>query len=159
MLRRHRWLPGLALLLLGPALSSCSGGRQISDPSLVAALRRSRDLWASRSVDDYRYTLQVSCFCTEQQTRPVVIEVRNGVRSSVTYAGTDVPADPALFTSYDSVEKIFALLEREINRPADRLTVVYDPAYGYPTDVSIDPSQQIADEELGLTVRSFQITR
>jgi len=152
-----RRLTCLVLLPLGLLLASCSGGRQAADPPLVAELRRSRDLWASRGVADYRYTLHVSCFCTPEQTGPVVIEVRGGVRASVIYADSGAPANPDLFARYDSVEKLFAFLEREINAPADRITADYDPVFGYPVDVGIDRVQIVADDELGLSVRSFTV--
>lgn len=152
-----RWFCCLALLPLGLVLTSCSGGGAVADRTLVAELRRSRDLWASRHVAGYRYTLQVSCFCPPPLTDRVVIEVRNGVRTSITFAGSGAPAPAELFAQYDSVEKLFAFLEREINAPADRISADYDPASGYPVDVFIDRIEPAADDELGLSVRSFEI--
>lgn len=156
---QHAPLRVLAFVLLGatlPLLSSCSGGGH-SDSPTADALRRNRAVWAARNVPAYRYTLQVSCFCGPDTTRPVTIEVRGGAATSRTYADDGTPANPDTFARYDTMEKIFAVIQAAIDQRAARTDAAYDPAYGYPTEGYIDPSVQIADEELGFRVRSFAI--
>ena len=113
-------------------------------------------LWESQAIDDYRYTLQVGCFCLVDVTRPVIVEVKDGQVATITYAEDGTAADPALFERYDSIEKLFAIInEAEAQEPA-RLDVTYDEATGVPQSVVIDISEQMADEELYLEVSDFE---
>lgn len=113
-------------------------------------------LWESQAIDDYRYTLQVGCFCLVEVTRPVTVEVKDGQVASITYVDDGTAADPALFERYDSVDKLFAIIkEAEAQEPA-RLDVTYDEATGVPQSINIDISEQMADEELYLEISGFE---
>lgn len=113
-------------------------------------------VWAAQGIDDYRYTVQVSCFCLVEATRPVIVEVKDGQAVSLTYADDGTAADPALFERYDSIDKIFAIIsEAEAQEPA-RLDVTYDEATGVPQSIAIDISEQMADEELYLEISGFE---
>ena len=112
--------------------------------------------WQAQELDSYRYTLQVGCFCIQEMTRPVVIEVRDGVVAGVTYAGDDSAADPALFEQYATVEALFAVIDEAAAQDPARLDVVYDETTGVPLSVDIDISEMMADEELYLDVSDFE---
>ena len=114
------------------------------------------EVWAAQEIDDYQYTLQTSCFCMVDATRPVDIVVRDGQVASITYADDATTADPMLFERYDSIDKIFAIIsEAEAQEPA-RLDVTYDEANGIPLSIAIDISEQMADEELYLEISGFE---
>ncbi|MFO7679606.1 MAG: DUF6174 domain-containing protein [Chloroflexota bacterium] len=113
-------------------------------------------VWAAQGIDDYQYTVQVSCFCLVDATRPVIVEVKNGQAVSLTYADDGTAADPALFEQYNSIDKIFAIIsEAEAQEPA-RLDVAYDETTGVPQSIAIDISEQMADEELYLEISGFE---
>ena len=38
-----------------------------------------------------------------------------------------------LFDKYATIDRIFAELEADLNGAADKVTVEYDPTYGFPT--------------------------
>lgn len=117
------------------------------------------ELWEAQGLESYRYTLQVGCFCLVEMTRPVVIEVRDGAVASISYAEDGSAADPTLFERYDSVEDLFAVIsEAEAQDPA-RLDVSYAEETGVPLSIDIDISEQMADEELYLTVSEFEALR
>ncbi len=112
--------------------------------------------WADQGIDDYRYTVQVGCFCIVEATRPVVVEVRDGQAVSFTYADDGTAADPALFERYGSMDKIFVIIsDAEAQNPV-RLDVTYDEATGVPQSIAIDISEQMADEELYLEITGFE---
>lgn len=113
-------------------------------------------LWESQDVNSYRYTLQVGCFCIVDMTRPVTIEVIDGEVASITYADDGSTADPALFERYDSIDKLFAVINDAQSQDPAQLDVTYDETYGVPLSVNIDISQMIADEELYLTISNFE---
>ena len=155
---RHAPYRVLALVLLGamlPLLSSCSGGGHHASSPTADALARGRAVWASRNVSNYRFTVRVVCFCPE--IRNVVIEVRNGVVVSRTYEDDGTPVDSEFLAQYDTVEKLFAVIQEAVDQKAVRLDAMYDPTFGYPKEAFIDISEQIADEEIGLSVRSFAV--
>lgn len=157
--RRRNWLvAALAVVLLavlvvvGLVWSGALPGGASADDAGDSPLAQ----WQAQGVDSYRYTLQVGCFCLQEMTRPVVIEVREGAVSSVTYADDGSAADAALFESYSSVEALFAVIDEAAAQDPARLDVVYDQATGVPLSVDIDISEQMADEELYLDVSNFE---
>lgn len=120
-------------------------------------LRFNRNLWNQRNISNYRYTLSNSCFCLPDARGPVVIEVRNGVTTSVTSVATGQPVDPQFFQQYNTIPKLFDVIEDAIDRRAYSLNVRYNSRLGYPTQIDIDYNSQIADEEIYLTIENFQI--
>jgi hypothetical protein len=134
-------------------------GRGISptpqNPS-AAQLQRNKQLWAKQNISKYRYTLRRSCFCLPKATEPVMIAVRNGKVTSIVAASNGQPANPEYFTKYDSIAKLFEIVEDAIARKAYRLSVTYHPTLGYPTKIDIDYDKQMADEELSLTIENLQ---
>jgi hypothetical protein len=123
----------------------------------LGQLKINRKLWGQQNISNYRYTLTRSCFCTPEARGPVVVEVRNGVTTSVTSVATGQPVSADLFKEYDTIPKLFNVIQDAIARKAFSLTVEYSPNRGYPTQINIDYNSQIADEELYLTVENFQL--
>lgn len=151
------------MLFLGlntPVLSQSPIDRAQSPAVTNLNLRRlqfNRNLWNQRNISNYRYTLSNSCFCLPDARGPVVIEVRNGQTTSITSVATDQPVDPQLFFAYDTIPKLFDVIQDAIKRRAYSLNVRYNPRLGYPTQIDIDYNSQIADEEVYLTIENFEI--
>jgi hypothetical protein len=55
-----------------------------------------------------------------------------------------------------TIDRIFAELASASVQEAERLEVAYDPTYGFPTEVTIDFVEQVADDELYLSVTGFE---
>lgn len=119
-------------------------------------LRVNQRLWNKQNITNYRYTLTRSCFCIAEAREPVIVEVRNGETVSVTSAATGQPVDPELFKQYDTIPELFKVIQDAIARKADKLDIQYAPQLGHPTQINIDYSFQLADEELFITVENFQ---
>jgi hypothetical protein len=120
-------------------------------------LQFNRNLWNQRNISNYGYTLSNSCFCVPDARGPVVIEVRNGQTTSITSVATGQPVDPQLFQQYNTIPKLFDVIQDAIDRRAYSLNVRYNSRLGYPTQIDIDYSSQLADEEVYLTIENFQI--
>jgi hypothetical protein len=120
-------------------------------------LQFNRNLWNQRNISNYRYTLSNSCFCVPDARGPVVIEVRNGQTTSITSVATGQPVDAQLFQQYNTIPKLFDVIQDAIDRRAYSLNVRYNSRLGYPTQIDIDYSSQLADEEVYLTIENFQI--
>ncbi|MBD2213700.1 hypothetical protein H6G27_28105 [Nostoc linckia FACHB-104] len=120
-------------------------------------LKFNRNLWNQQNILNYRYTFSNGCFCIPDARGPVVIEVRNGQTVSITSVATGQPVDPQFFQNYNTIPKLFNVIQDAINRKASSLNVKYEPRLGYPTQIDIDYNTQIADEEIYLTIENFQI--
>jgi hypothetical protein len=149
--------PLVSLILL---LAGCSGGSS-SGSGDAADLRRAQTRWARAGVRDYAYTVRVSAFAPGVQ-RPARITVQNGRAISIT-PGDDEPIplenNGQIFAAYDTVEDLFAVIQRAIDTRADSLNVDYDPVLGYPTRITIDYIRLAADDELGIQVSQFEAAR
>lgn len=154
-----------SLLLLAPALAQESERVQVQvNPGATTqvvnqasrTIRAQQRSWTQQGLRNYRYTLEVSCFCTEEMRQPVVIEVRDGVPTSYTYAATGQPANPSYYERYSTVPQLFNLVRAALYRNPNSLNVQFDPELAYPTQVNIDYSAMIADEEIYLTIRDLQ---
>jgi hypothetical protein len=158
---RRIWLllAALATLLIALAAVVLLGGPLAVGPGGLDGPQRPQALWEAQGYDHYRYTLQVGCFCMTDVTRPVVIEVRDGAVASITYADDGAPADPALFARYDTIDDLFTVIAEAASQNPARLDVTYAAETGVPLSVVIDISEQMADEELYLTVSDFQALR
>ncbi|BAY22191.1 hypothetical protein NIES2100_19540 [Calothrix sp. NIES-2100] len=123
-------------------------------------LEFNRRLWEKQNIVNYRYTFSNGCFCIPDARGPVVIEVRNGKTKSITSVETGQPVNnPEYFQNYNTVPKLFNVIQDAIARQAFSLDVNYSARYGYPTQINIDYNAQIADEELYLTIENFQVLR
>ncbi|MCC5636771.1 DUF6174 domain-containing protein [Nostoc sp. CHAB 5844] len=119
-------------------------------------LKVNRQLWNQQKLNNYSFTFSRSCFCLPKATQPVVITVRNGQVASIKAVNNNEPVDAELFQQYNSIPKLFGIIEDAIARKAANLTVKYDPKFGYPTQINIDYDQQVADEELYLTISNLE---
>jgi hypothetical protein len=145
-----RWLP-LAL-----TLTSCvSSPDDVSDD--VSAQRRK---WQSQQITSYRVQSSLSCFCIREATEPVLLEVRNRALVSVTRVSDGAPVPPSEWADrYYTVDEMFVLIASAERSGADEVRVSYDPRLGYPTQVFIDQSQQLADEERWFELAGLSPTR
>ncbi|MBD2505038.1 DUF6174 domain-containing protein [Anabaena azotica] len=154
----------LGLLLFLSMATPTISQPALAKPQLVATnklnvrqLTFNRNLWNKQNISSYRYTLSNSCFCITDARGPVIIEVRNGKTTSITSVATGNPVNPDFFQNYDTIPKLFNVIQDAIARQASSLTVSYDHQLGYPKQINIDYDAQIADEELFLTVENFQV--
>lgn len=123
--------------------------------SQLNQLTINRQLWKKQNIRNYRYQLSRSCFCAPKASGPIVVKVRKGKKTSITdAAGQSV--DQEIFKQYDTIPKLFNVIEDAIAKKASNLTVQYDPKLGYPTQINIDYNSQMADEEIYLTIEKFQ---
>ncbi|MBC1238788.1 DUF6174 domain-containing protein [Nostoc sp. 2RC] len=120
-------------------------------------LNFNRRLWNNQNISNYRYTFSNGCFCIPEARGPVIIEVRNGKIKSITSVATGQPVqNPEYFQNYNTIPKLFNVIQDAINRKAYSLDVAYNPRLGYPTQINIDYNSQIADEEIYLTIENFE---
>lgn len=143
----------ITLLLLVLILSACSvfSGSELS---------RSQTKWEQADVAHYRFLLSVSCFCPVSGLMPMTVEVKDGEIVSITdvngeaFPSTDPMSEFVL--KFATIDRIFTELGSEDVQKADKLTVSYDPTYGFPSEVTIDFIELATDDELYLSVSGFE---
>jgi hypothetical protein len=144
-----RALAAVALL----ATAACSNPTS----SRLDTLEANRTKFASMAGADYTIVVQRNCFCTPEATQPARLTVRGGAIVGVTRLAT---GEAGSADGYKTVAELFdyvanALQGRRSGNVAE-VRVSYDAQYGYPNDVWVDQSYQIADEEQGYVLRDLQ---
>jgi hypothetical protein len=143
----------ITLLLLALILAACSAAGETE-------LSRNQSKWQDAGVDHYRFQLGVGCFCPVGDIMPMTVEVQDGEIVSIVdvngmaFTSTDPMSEFIL--KYATIDRIFSELGSDSVQEADKLTVTYDPTYGYPADVVIDFIELAIDDELYLSVSGFE---
>ena len=100
----------------------------------LAELQQRRAAWIARGIDDYRVELRISCFCGGDITRPVLVEVRNGVVSKVWDLETGKPV--ANLEPYPTITALFDKAIAERSR-GGHVSVAYDRQLGFPARLEV----------------------
>jgi hypothetical protein len=151
---RGRGMALPALVGIGLVLGACAESQSPTSPdrddrtATVAAFSQARDVWRRTAPRSYRYVFQQICFCAPPVTDPVVITVQDGLVTRVAKEATGAPVDEADLSRYPSIDGLFQRIQDAIDAHADEIGVSYDPALAYPRDAFLDPSHNIADEEV-----------
>lgn len=125
--------------------------------SNLQQLKVNRQLWREKNIKNYRYTLTRSCFCIPEAREPVNITVKDGITTSIKSVATGKEvSNPEYFERYKTIPKLFNVISDAIARKASNIDVRYNPKLRYPTQINIDYSSKIADEELYLTIENFK---
>lgn len=144
--------PGAIFLIFLVALLTACGASQ--RPALV----HNRSLWESQAIQHYRFNLTVGCFCPWNALMPLTIEVKNGeIISMVASNGGDITPYLDTFRADATIESLFDLVDSAISKRVYSLVVQYDPKYGFPASIVIDPSHMIMDDETGYYVTNFEV--
>ena len=146
----RRRLPGLAVaaivavLSVGCADNSPATGLQTLQPALagdtirgtgqLVELQQRRATWVARKIDTYRFHLTISCFCGSEITRPVIIDVRQGVVASVVDVETNKPVTNKFL--YPTITALFDAAIAERSRGGN-VTVAYDRLIGIPARLEV----------------------
>jgi 3,4-dihydroxy-2-butanone 4-phosphate synthase len=115
-------------------------------------LDRNRDKWNDLDLVDYDYTLQVSCRCLPSFTSPKFIEVRD---SEIFFVAELETEEEAGWTDHETVEDLFDAIQRAIDNSYSTIDVEYNECFGYPMEVSTNPSTQMADAGTSTEIRDF----
>jgi hypothetical protein len=126
-------------------------------PTRASALDQNRGLWESQGIRHYSYELNISCFCAIIGMMPLSIEVQDGQLVSISPAdGTDIGNLGGIYENVSTIDKLFETIGQAAGQEPYTLEVSYDPTYGYPVSIYLDPAETIADDEIGYDVTNFQ---
>lgn len=127
------------------------------DLKALAALEAAEAVWKQQQPQHYAYQLQPSCFCPPEYTQPIAIRVFKGKIQQADLVTSKKPLPPERKAEAKTIEALFKLIREAINRPAASVKVTYDAQYGFPSSISIDLDQMMADEEMYYSVKEFKV--
>jgi hypothetical protein len=151
MMNSRNLLLLIIFLLLAALAPACGPRNDVKD-----SLSRHQRLWVNQGIKNYQYRLRVNCFCPPEVTDQVIVEVRAGAASSVSYAASGKPAESKYFDKYDTMDELFLVIEDAIKRGAAEISVTYDETSGIPTRISIDFVKLAIDDEIAYDISNFQ---
>jgi len=142
----------IILITLIVMLAACSAGG--------SELSRNQQKWQDANITHYRFELSIGCFCAFRDQMPLTVEVRDGqIVHMATVDGTlvlDTDQNYEFYAPHATIDLLFEELDAALNDGADSVTVTYDSTYGFPTEIGIDYSQEIADEEAYYSISGFE---
>lgn len=165
----------IIVLVVFTILLSCSNERQEINSNLatnqntrisnsntnqfdVAEFERNRELWTSRNIENYKMIVGAQGFLMNFPEQ-VLVEVQNRQAKSIkSLSGRNNNATQT-YKEYDTIEKLFNLVEREKKKNAEKLYVKYDETLGYPAQIIIDERSDWADDELSITVKNLEVIK
>ncbi len=133
----------LAFLLLIFSLSCVKNSEILPDDISVEEKK-----WREQGIEDYEFTLQISCFCIREYTLPKRIVVEKNQVISV----DGIPYEEINDSSFRTINGFFDYIRETRKRNPEEENITYDPKLGYPTYIYFDISYMIADEEIGYTI-------
>jgi hypothetical protein len=155
---RDGTIPALALLAAsalllascGSAASRDSEGKDALSSSAESSDPPSVGTYPSYPIDNYAYTLTVSCFCANAG-EPIRVTVRNGKVVSTKWVkrGRGHKAGQPTGMTMPTINKIIDAIN---NRKVAQVDVTWPEGQEYPSAAYIDGSEQIADDEIGYTL-------
>lgn len=134
-------------LLAALVLAGCGDSTAPADD-----LARNRERWGAQGLEQYEFVFRRLCYCPLEATEPVQIQVAAGAVGAVIDTlgqSVDSLAVARYFTV--TIDSLFGVVEHAIAVDAHRLTVRYDPEFGYPESIAVDYDAATVDEEMLLS--------
>ena len=138
-----------------------ANGKRIESPAIPDACRydglgdaiaTARARWQGMGINSYSMTIQRSSFhqlAAWPNSKPLKLTVRDGIPTG------NLPRVDASWLQSLTVDGLFAYVETEAAKHPDCLVVGFDPMFGYPASIRIDPEISGADDELEFSVTEF----
>jgi len=137
-------------LLLFFALLLLTCNKDQPEPTTEFELNKNK--WEALGVDSYSFTLQISCFCTEETTRLKAVKIVNNQITSV----NETPYNSDKHWGVMTISQLFDEIENAERDKVFLLRVEYDQDKGFPNSVYIDREEMVADEEMGYTITNLK---
>ncbi len=120
--------------------------------------QRNKDLWKQQNIENYKMIVEARGWMINFPDE-VLIEVESGRAKSVKQISRENREIGDVYKSFDNVEKIFALIEREKKAKAEVINVYYDKTLGYPLEVIVDESIGGADDEISVKIKNLEVIK
>lgn len=112
-----------------------------------ASYLANKQVWDALSWENYDYTVQRQCFCPQPYVKKMRVNVRAGKVVSAFTVEDNLAVDAKILSGLKTINDWFALINKELQRPAKIVDVQYQSRYGYPLRIHIDIHLRVADDE------------
>lgn len=137
----------LAILILTFVLLSCNGN--INEPISLTPYEQ----WRSLNIHNYSIEQARFCFCPNGSVKMKVIIRADTVFSVAKVSdGTLIPYPAS--RPYLTIDSIFSIIQ---NSKFDSLVIDYDPQYGYPSKLDINPQLHPVDGGILYQTSNLQV--
>src|SRR5262245_7034259 len=150
-----RYVSWVCLVVL-VGVTGCTGGEfDAGRAGLLAQAAASRAVWEDAAIANYEYVYKRSCFCGSDFVRPLRIQVRSGIVTSVVFADTGVAVTDTALGPFPTIDGIFEDLQARILE-ADNVNAEFDQQRGFPTQYIVDLQATYSDDEYSITITEFR---
>ena len=145
-----------SLLALMPFVTGCviftSGSKD-----LQTDLDENKALWDGAAITDYSIRFQRLCvICPIDFLIPVRITVRGDTVDAVTDLDSGAPVAGITEGTFLTIDDLFLIIQDAIDQNASEIDARYDAVLGYPTDIDIDFSRSVFNDEAQFEIRELQ---
>jgi hypothetical protein len=119
---------------------------------LQRAYNEARDRWRARSPTRYQFTVEVHCYCGVGRRKMSFMVVEGRATAVVQLSA----AETRFYTHYDTIDKLLAIVRNAVAIRPFSMAASFDPEFGFPSSVSVNPNGKIFDEELRFSVTAFK---
>jgi hypothetical protein len=142
------------LLVLLPLLVSCVIFS--SEEDVQGELDVNRAQWDAAAIHDYSMSFQRLClFCSVEFLIPVRITVRGDTIYEMMDLDTGAPVEEPAAGAFLTIDGVFDVIQGAIDQGAAEIDVRYNSMFGYPTDVSIDLSRSLFNDDAQFLIGEF----
>ena len=132
------------VLALSTSLAACAAEDiHTAKTSFLA----NKQVWDALGWENYDYTVQRQCFCPAPYVKKMRVHVRAGKVVSAVTVEDNLAVDAKILSDLKTINDWFALINKELQRPAEIVDVKYQSQFGYPLRIHIDISRRVADDE------------
>src|SRR5688572_3931139 len=103
----------------------------------VDVFERNHQLWRSKNIQNYTMVVRMEGFKLLFAEKAAV-EVAGGEMQTVRSLSNTGPGGSKAYKMYETVERLFELLDEENKNGAKKIYVTYDETLGYPKAIDID---------------------
>ena len=115
-----------------------------------------RAQWDAAEIHDYGINFQRLClFCGVEFLIPVRLTVRGDTIYEVTDVDTGAPVVEPAPGAFLTIDEVFDVIQGAIDQSAAEINVRYNSMFGYPTDVTIDLSRSLFNDDAQFQIREF----
>lgn len=150
--RFFRWWFSGAIGVLVVLLGAC-----VHDVSASLDSVQARALWAQKSSGNYDYLVVRKCYCLQEYTRSMWVQVRQGKVVAAAYEDTGGAVPQSVLEDLRTIDGWFAYIEKALAKPFFKLQIHYHAQLGYPQQLVADVHERIADDEQTITISQVRL--
>ena len=103
--------------------------------------------WNENKLSDYSFNFRASCFCIDEWVSEVKVTVISGNISKVILIKNNLSPTKLKPEQWFTIDELFDYAKNALEQ-AYKYDIKYDASFGYPTEISIDWSEDTADDEV-----------